>query len=43
MMEELYIKTDNNSGKDMYDDFLKGINKSLYNSVELKQFKFIIN
>jgi hypothetical protein len=36
MMEELNIKTDNNSGKSMYDDFLKERNKFIYNSVELK-------
>ena len=36
MMEELNIKTDNNSGKSMYDDFLKKRNKFIYNSVELK-------
>ena len=35
MMEELNIKKDN-SGKDMYDDFLKERNKFIYNSVELK-------
>jgi hypothetical protein len=43
MMEELNIKTNNNSGKDMYDDFLKERKKSLYNSVELKRFKININ
>jgi hypothetical protein len=36
MMEELNIKTDNNFGKIMYDDFLKERNKFIYNSVELK-------
>ena len=36
MMEELNIKTDNNSGKSMYDDFKKERNKFIYNSVELK-------
>jgi len=35
MMEELNIKKDN-SGKSMYDDFLKERNKFVYNSVELK-------
>jgi hypothetical protein len=35
MMEELNIKKDN-SGKDMYDEFLKERNKFIYNSVELK-------
>ena len=36
MMEELNIKTDNSSGKSMYDDFLNEKNKFIYNSVELK-------
>ena len=35
MMEELNLKKEN-SGKDMYDDFLKERNKFIYNSVELK-------
>ena len=36
MMEELNIKTEDNSGKSMYEDFLKERNKFIYNSVELK-------
>ena len=36
MMEGLNIKEDNNSGKDMYDDFLKERKKEIYNSVQLK-------
>jgi hypothetical protein len=35
MMEELNLKKEN-SGKNMYDDFLKERNKFIYNSVELK-------
>ena len=35
MMEELNIKNDNDSGKSLYDDFLKERNKTVYNSVEL--------
>ena len=35
MMEELNLKKEN-SGKNMYDDFLKERNKLIYNSVELK-------
>ena len=36
MMEELNIKTDNSSGKSMFNDCLKERNTFVYNSVELK-------
>jgi hypothetical protein len=37
MMEELNIKVDNTSGKQLYEDSMKERNKTLYNSVELKE------
>ena len=36
MMEELNIKNDNTSGKQLYEDSMKERNKTIYNSVELK-------
>jgi hypothetical protein len=37
MIEELNIKVDNSSGKQLYEDYLIERNKTLYNSVELKE------
>ena len=37
MMEELNIKVDNTSGKQLYEDSMKERNTTLYNSVELKE------
>ena len=37
MIEELNIKVDNTSGKQCYEDYMKERNKTLYNSVELKE------
>ena len=36
MMEELNMKNDNSSGKQLYEDSMKERNKTIYNSVELK-------
>ena len=36
VMEELNIKVDNTSGKQLYEDSMKERNKTIYNSVELK-------
>ena len=36
MIEELNIKVDNSSGKQLYEDSMKERNKTVYNSVELK-------
>ena len=36
MIEELNIKVDNTSGKQLYEDSMKERNKTIYNSVELK-------
>ena len=36
VMEELNIKSDNSSGKQLYEDSMKERNKTVYNSVELK-------
>ncbi len=37
MIEELNIKVDNSSDKHLYEDSMKERNKTLYNSVELKE------
>ena len=37
MIEELNINVDNSSGKQLYEDSMKERNKTLYNSVELKE------
>jgi hypothetical protein len=37
VMEELNIKVDNTSGKQLYEDSMKERNKTHYNSVELKE------
>ena len=37
MIEELNIKVDNSSAKQLYEDSMKERNKTLYNSVELKE------
>jgi hypothetical protein len=37
MIEELNIKVDNSSGKQLNDDSMKKRNKTVYNSVELKE------
>ena len=36
LMEELNIKVDNSSSKQLYEDSMKERNKTIYNSVELK-------
>ena len=36
MIEELNVKFDNSSGKQLYEDSMKERNKTIYNSVELK-------
>ena len=36
MIEELNIKVDTTSGKQLYEDSMKERNKTIYNSVELK-------
>jgi hypothetical protein len=36
VMEELNIKVENTSGKQLYEDSMKERNKTVYNSVELK-------
>ncbi len=37
MIEELNIKVDNSSGKQLNQDSIKERNKTVYNSVELKE------
>jgi hypothetical protein len=37
MMEELNIKVDNSSDKQLYEDYLIERNKALYSNVELKE------
>jgi hypothetical protein len=37
MIEELNIKVDNSSGKQLFEDYLIERNKTLYNCVELKE------
>ncbi len=41
MIEELNIKVDNTLGKELYEDYMKETNKTVYNSVELKEEKLI--